>query len=57
MSGCFCSFTSPTLTPVKLPDSQDVIRLLEQLITGCRILRRDYFESPVSSLFKVAYYE
>lgn len=43
--------------PVKLPDSPDMIWLLGQLITGCRILRRDYFESPVSSLFKGAYYE
>lgn len=56
MVGCFCSFTS-SKPPVQLPDSQDMIRLSEQLITGCRILRRDYFESLVSSLFRVAYYE
>lgn len=38
------------------PQTASRIWLLGQLI-GCRILRRDYFESPVPALFRVTHYE
>lgn len=50
MLGCLYSLPPPPQTATRM-------WLLGQLITGCRTLRRDYFETPVSALFRVTYYE